>query len=143
MYASYQLPRLSRSTFTLRSRVGGWVVGRSNLILDPTLALIRAQLGFRIQVGAECGNNLRLSSSQLKLPWDTKKLSLLLPQLSHILRLSKSMAATGGGLIVFRFPRLHCMGQILTLKGPDTRFSKTAVLPVKLNTDTYCTPSRC
>ena len=49
----------------LRSRVGGWVgewvvggwgVGRSNLILDPTLALIRAQLGFRIQVGAECGN---------------------------------------------------------------------------------------
>ena len=35
--------------------VGGWVVGRSNLILDPTLALIRAQLGFRIQVGAECG----------------------------------------------------------------------------------------
>ena len=33
---------------------GGW----SNLILDPTLALIRAQLGFRIQVGAECGNTL-------------------------------------------------------------------------------------
>ena len=28
-------------------------------------------------------------------------------------------------------------------KGPDTRFSKTAVLPVKVNTDTYCTPSRC
>ena len=80
--------------------VGGWVVSWSNLILDPTLALIRAQLGFRIQVEVECGNNLRLSSSQLKLPWDTKKLSLLLPQLSHILRLSKSMAATGGGLIV-------------------------------------------
>ena len=104
----------------MRSRLGGLVVAQpmwwSNLILDPTLALIRAQLGFRIQVVAECGNNLRLISSQLKLPWDTKKLSLLLPQLSHILRLSKSMAATGGGLIVFRFPRLHCMGQILTLK---------------------------
>ena len=41
----------------MRSRVGGgWVVGWSNVILDPTLALIRAQLGFRIQVGAECGN---------------------------------------------------------------------------------------
>ena len=40
----------------LRSQVGGgWVVGWSNVILDPTLALIRAQLGFRIQVGAECG----------------------------------------------------------------------------------------
>ena len=37
-------------------RFVGWVVGWSNLILDPTLALIRAQLGFRIQVGAECGN---------------------------------------------------------------------------------------
>ena len=35
--------------------VGGWVVGWSNVILDPTLALIRAQLGFRIQVGAKCG----------------------------------------------------------------------------------------
>ena len=40
----------------LRSRVGG---GRlSNVILDPTLAFIRAQLGFRIQVRAECGNNV-------------------------------------------------------------------------------------
>ena len=29
---------------------GGWVVGWSNLILYPTLALIRAQLGFRIEV---------------------------------------------------------------------------------------------
>ena len=28
----------------------------SKWILDPTLALNRAQLGFRIQVGAECGN---------------------------------------------------------------------------------------
>ena len=37
----------------LRSRVGGRL---SNVILDPTLALIRAQLGFRIQVRAECGN---------------------------------------------------------------------------------------
>ena len=27
------------------------------MILDPTLALIRAQLGFRIQVGVECSNN--------------------------------------------------------------------------------------
>ena len=26
----------------------------SNLILDPTLALNRAELGFRIKVGAEC-----------------------------------------------------------------------------------------
>ena len=44
----------------LRSRVvwwlvdgwvgGGWVVGWSNVILDPTLALISAQLGFSIQV---------------------------------------------------------------------------------------------
>ena len=43
-------------------REGGFVVAEpmcwSNLILDPTLALIRAQLGFRIQVGAECGNKL-------------------------------------------------------------------------------------
>ena len=30
----------------------------SNVILDPTLALIRAQLGFRIQVRAECGNKI-------------------------------------------------------------------------------------
>ena len=36
---------------------GWWVVGWSNLILDPTLALIRSQLGFRIQVRAECGKN--------------------------------------------------------------------------------------
>ena len=35
--------------------MGGWV-GWSNLILQPTLALIRAQLGFRIQVRAEFGN---------------------------------------------------------------------------------------
>ena len=34
------------------------MVGWSNLILDPTLALIRAQLGFRIQVGAKCGKKL-------------------------------------------------------------------------------------
>ena len=42
---------------------GGWVDGLvakpmcrlSNEILDPTLALIRAQHGFRIQVRAECG----------------------------------------------------------------------------------------
>ena len=33
----------------------GWV-GWSNQILEPTLALIRAQLGFRIKVRAECGN---------------------------------------------------------------------------------------
>ena len=26
------------------------------MILDPTLALIRSQLGFKIQVRAECGN---------------------------------------------------------------------------------------
>ena len=32
------------------------MLGWSNLILDPTLALIRSQLGFRIQVRAECGN---------------------------------------------------------------------------------------
>ena len=30
-------------------------MGWSNLILEPTLALIRAQLGFRIQVRAKCG----------------------------------------------------------------------------------------
>ena len=34
------------------------VGGRSNVILDPTLALIRAQLGFRIHVQAECGKNI-------------------------------------------------------------------------------------
>ena len=33
-----------------------WVGGWSNVILDPTLALIRAELGLRIQVRAECGN---------------------------------------------------------------------------------------
>ena len=33
-------------------------MGWSNLILEPTLALIRAQLGFRIQVRAECGKKL-------------------------------------------------------------------------------------
>ena len=32
----------------------------SNVILDPTLALIRAQLRFRIQVRAECGNKFAL-----------------------------------------------------------------------------------
>ena len=37
---------------------GRWVVGGSNVILDPTLALIRAQLGFRIQVRAECGKKI-------------------------------------------------------------------------------------
>ena len=35
----------------------------SNVILDPTLALIRAQLGFRIQVRAKCGNNRNLGIS--------------------------------------------------------------------------------
>ena len=38
-----------------------WEVATAYLskgILDPTLALIRAQLGFRIQVRAECGNML-------------------------------------------------------------------------------------
>ena len=35
---------------------GGWV-GGTNLILEPTLALIRTQLGFRIQVQVECGKN--------------------------------------------------------------------------------------
>ena len=33
--------------------VDGWVVGWLNLILYPTLALIRAQLGFRIEVEAD------------------------------------------------------------------------------------------
>ena len=32
--------------------MGGLIVGWSNLILYPTLALIRAQLGFRIEVEA-------------------------------------------------------------------------------------------
>ena len=31
----------------------------TSMIIEPTLALIRAQLGFRIQVRAECGNNLK------------------------------------------------------------------------------------
>ena len=30
----------------------------SNVISDSTLALNRAQLGFRIQVGAKCGKNM-------------------------------------------------------------------------------------
>ena len=34
---------------------GWWSVGRLVVILDPTVAIIGAQLGFRIQVGAECG----------------------------------------------------------------------------------------
>ena len=37
-------------------------MGWSNLILEPTLALIRAQLGFRIQVRAECGNDNKTPS---------------------------------------------------------------------------------
>ena len=40
----------------LRSRVGGRLVGWSNVILNPTLALIRALFGFRIQDRAECDN---------------------------------------------------------------------------------------
>ena len=36
--------------------LGGWL-GWSNLILEPTPALIRAQLEFRIHVRAECGKN--------------------------------------------------------------------------------------
>ena len=39
--------------------VGGrWVVGGSNVILDPAVALIRAQLGVRIQVRAERGKKM-------------------------------------------------------------------------------------
>ena len=34
---------------------GGLVVRWSNVIFDPSTALIRAQLGFRSQVGAVCG----------------------------------------------------------------------------------------
>ena len=46
--------RIEVEADTLRSRVGGgWVVGWSNMILYPTLALIRAQLGFRIEVEAD------------------------------------------------------------------------------------------
>ena len=32
----------------------------TSMIIEPTLALIRAQLGFRIQVRAECGNSYHL-----------------------------------------------------------------------------------
>ena len=39
-------------------QVGGWVVGWSNLIWYPTLALNRAELGIRIPVETERGNNL-------------------------------------------------------------------------------------
>ena len=52
-----------------RSQVGSWV-GWSNLILEPTLALIKAQLGFRIQVRAECGNN----EDNLKNEYDHKNI---------------------------------------------------------------------
>ena len=58
----FEKERGGHRTFLLRIfgqmfklRVGGRL---SNLILDPTLALIRAKLGFRIQVGAECSNDL-------------------------------------------------------------------------------------
>ena len=65
----------------MRSRVGGWVVaepmsrvvGWSNLILDPTLALIRAQLVFRIQVGAECGNKVIGPEEMPILVWGRRK----------------------------------------------------------------------
>ena len=46
-------------------------MGWSNVILDPTLAFNRAQLGFRIQVGAECGNN------EIILKLDTKMCKIL------------------------------------------------------------------
>ena len=51
------------------------MVGWSNLILDPTLALIRAQLGFRIQVGAECGKNwfLKIYRIQKNIIWTNVK----------------------------------------------------------------------
>ena len=39
----------------------------STMILDPTLALIRAQFGFRIQVGVECGNNPIIIIANVKL----------------------------------------------------------------------------
>ena len=55
---------------------GGWVVGWSNVILDPTLALIRAQLGFRIQVGAECGKKYTIFKSLKK--------KMILQNLTHI-----------------------------------------------------------
>ena len=45
----------------------GWVVGWSNVILDPTLALIRALLGFRIQIRAECGNKAKITQAELEL----------------------------------------------------------------------------
>ena len=65
----------------MRSRVGGWVVaepmsrvvGWSNLILDPTLALIRDQLEFRIQVGAECGNKVIGPEEMPILVWGRRK----------------------------------------------------------------------
>ena len=41
--------------------MGGGVVALSNGILDPTMALIRPQFGFRIQVRAEFGNILTMS----------------------------------------------------------------------------------
>ena len=43
------------------------VVGWSNLILYPTLALIRAQLGFKIQVQAKCGKNKQEPAYNAKL----------------------------------------------------------------------------
>ena len=44
--------------------MGGGGGRLSNVILDPTLALIRAQLGFRIQVRAECGNKCKRSINE-------------------------------------------------------------------------------
>ena len=35
------------------------------MIIEPTLALIRAQLGFRIQVRAECGKNGPLGKREI------------------------------------------------------------------------------
>ena len=50
--------------------MGGW----SNLILLPTLAFIRAQLGFRIQVQAECGNDPDYADKELFLDLKTSEI---------------------------------------------------------------------
>ena len=56
----------------------------SKWILDPTLTLNRAQLGFRIKVGAECGNIFNVSSIELFVTKNTKITSLVaLGTLTH------------------------------------------------------------
>ena len=80
---------MCRGKLMLRSRVGGWVGGRlvksdfrSHSGSHQSPAWIQNPSWSRVWQQSEA----ELISAEAS--WDTKKLSLLLPQLSHILRLS-------------------------------------------------------